>query len=63
VLGSCGLIVRWKQGRTHYCRLVSEPLQFASDWLDQQRSFWEQQFDRLDDFLRDPPASQQLPPG
>jgi DNA-binding transcriptional ArsR family regulator len=48
VLEGCGLIVRWKQGRTHYCRLVSEPLQLASDWLEQQRSFWEQQFNRLD---------------
>jgi DNA-binding transcriptional ArsR family regulator len=53
VLEGCGLIVRWKQGRTHYCRLVSQPLQLARDWLDQQRSFWEQQFDRLDDFLSD----------
>ncbi|MGP0002078.1 MAG: ArsR/SmtB family transcription factor [Acetobacteraceae bacterium] len=52
VLEQTGLIARSKQGRTHYCRLLPEPLQRAGSWIDQQRSFWERQFDNLDGFLR-----------
>src|SRR5271168_5126190 len=52
VLEETGLIARWKQGRTNYCQLLSEPLRRAGDWIEQQRGFWEQQFDGLDEFLR-----------
>jgi DNA-binding transcriptional ArsR family regulator len=52
VLEQTGLIVRWKQGRTYYCQLLSEPLLTAGDWIEQQRRFWEQQFTGLDEFLR-----------
>jgi DNA-binding transcriptional ArsR family regulator len=52
VLEESGLIARWKQGRTHYCRLLDEPLRHAADWIEQQRGFWRQQFNGLEDFLR-----------
>jgi DNA-binding transcriptional ArsR family regulator len=52
VLEHIGLIARWKQGRTYYCKLLNEPLLVAGDWIDQQRAFWEQQFNGLDEFLR-----------
>jgi DNA-binding transcriptional ArsR family regulator len=52
VLEQTGLIVRWKQGRVYYCRLLNEPLVLAGDWIEQQRGFWEQQFNGLDEFLR-----------
>jgi DNA-binding transcriptional ArsR family regulator len=51
VLEASGLIVRWKQGRTYYCRLRGDPLRLAGEWIEQQRSFWEQQCANLDDFL------------
>ena len=35
------------------CRLVAGPLKDASDWLEQYRRFWEESFDRLDDYLRE----------
>src|SRR5271156_585883 len=35
------------------CRLAAAPLKDASDWLERYRRFWEEAFDRLDDYLRE----------
>ncbi|HEV2690869.1 MAG TPA: metalloregulator ArsR/SmtB family transcription factor [Bryobacteraceae bacterium] len=51
VLEAAGLIVRRKDGRVHYCRLRAEPLRHAGNWIQEQRLFWEQQFDALGAFL------------
>ena len=51
VLEHCGLIERWKRGRVHYCRLVPQPLTRAEGWIEQQKTFWERQFDALADYL------------
>jgi DNA-binding transcriptional ArsR family regulator len=64
VLEQSGLIARWKQGRTYYCRLLDEPLILAADWIEQQRGFWERQFKGLDEFLRneDGTWTKRIPP-
>jgi len=51
VLERCGLIVRWKSGRVHYCRLVADPLAQAGAWIEQHQTFWERQLDALADYL------------
>jgi DNA-binding transcriptional ArsR family regulator len=51
VLERVGLIVRWKQGRVRYCRLVADPLLQAGAWIEQHRVFWERQLDSLADYL------------
>jgi DNA-binding transcriptional ArsR family regulator len=51
VLERSGLIERWKAGRVHFCRLIGEPLQQASLWIEQHQAFWERQLDALDDYL------------
>jgi len=51
VLERCGLIVRWKIGRVHYCRLVADPLTQAGAWIERHQAFWERQFDALADYL------------
>jgi DNA-binding transcriptional ArsR family regulator len=51
VLERCGLIVRWKNGRVHYCRLVGDPLARAGAWIEQHQTFWERQLDALADYL------------
>ena len=51
VLERVGLIVRWKQGRVRYCRLVADPLVQAGLWIDQHKVFWEGQLGSLDDYL------------
>ena len=51
VLERVGLIVRWKQGRVRYCRLVADPLVQAGTWIEQHKGFWERQLDSLADYL------------
>src|SRR5207237_6044454 len=51
VLERCGLIVRWKSGRVHFCRLVADPLAQAGAWIEQHQTFWERQLDALADYL------------
>jgi DNA-binding transcriptional ArsR family regulator len=51
VLQRAGLIMRWKVGRVHYCRLVADPLAEAAAWIEHHRAFWERQFNALDDYL------------
>jgi hypothetical protein len=35
------------------CRLEAGPLKEAADWVEHYRGFWEQRFDRLEDYLRE----------
>jgi DNA-binding transcriptional ArsR family regulator len=51
VLERCGLIVRWKVGRVHYCRLTAAPLADAASWIERHRDFWNRQLDALGDYL------------
>ena len=51
VLEAAGLIARHKKGRVHYCRLRAESLDRASEWIQAQRLFWEQQLDAIGAFL------------
>ena len=53
VLENAGLIERRVQGRVHYCRLLSQPLEEAIEWLDLHRKFWEGQFESLAQFLEE----------
>jgi DNA-binding transcriptional ArsR family regulator len=64
VLERSGLIVRWKAGRVHYCRLVADPLAHAGTWIEQHRTFWERQLEALADYLdgeEDPCRQTQVP--
>ena len=51
VLEDSGLIARRKVGRVRYCRLRGDGLRDAGDWIEQQRAFWQQQFDALGKYL------------
>ena len=53
VLERAGLIARSREAQWRPCRLEAGPMKDASDWLEHYRKFWEQSFDRLDDYLRD----------
>jgi DNA-binding transcriptional ArsR family regulator len=53
VLERAGLISRSRDAQWRPCRLEAGPLKEANDWIDQYRQFWEERFDRLDEFLRD----------
>ncbi|MBB5342868.1 ArsR/SmtB family transcription factor [Tunturibacter empetritectus] len=52
VLEKAGLISRGREAQWRPCKLKAEPLKQASDWLEEYRNFWEQSFDRLDEYLK-----------
>ncbi len=51
VLERAGLIARGREAQWRPCRLEASPLKDVSDWVEHYRRFWEQSFDRLDDYL------------
>jgi DNA-binding transcriptional ArsR family regulator len=51
VLESAGLIARGREAQWRPCKLKPEPLREAAEWIDEYRKFWEQSFDRLDEYL------------
>ena len=53
VLGRAGLIMRSRERQWRPCRLEAAPLQETADWLGRYRRFWDDRFDRLDDYLRE----------
>ncbi|HEY2524001.1 MAG TPA: metalloregulator ArsR/SmtB family transcription factor [Candidatus Binataceae bacterium] len=53
VLERAGLIARGREAQWRPCRLAAGPLKDASDFLERYRRFWEDSFDRLDDYLRE----------
>ncbi len=53
VLERAHLVQRHREGREHHLTLNPQPLAQAADWIEHYRHFWEQSFDRLDDYLRE----------
>jgi DNA-binding transcriptional ArsR family regulator len=53
VLEKARLIRRGRDAQYRPCTLNAEPLKEASDWMDQYRKFWEESFDRLDEYLKE----------
>jgi DNA-binding transcriptional ArsR family regulator len=53
VLQRAGLIERGRAAQWRPCRLAAGPLKNAAEWLEEYRRFWEESFDRLDDYLRE----------
>jgi DNA-binding transcriptional ArsR family regulator len=52
VLERAGLITRGREAQWRPCQIKAEPLKDAADWIEQYRQFWEQSFDRLDEYLQ-----------
>src|SRR5277367_5827710 len=53
VLERAGLIARGRDAQWRPCRLEAGPLRNAADWLEHYRRFWEESFDRLEDYLQE----------
>jgi DNA-binding transcriptional ArsR family regulator len=53
VLEEAGLISRGRQAQWRPCRLEGAALKDAADWLERYRRFWEESFDRLDEYLKE----------
>lgn len=52
VLERAGLIARSRDAQWRPCRLDAGPLKEVADWVSEYRKFWEESFDRLDEYLR-----------
>jgi DNA-binding transcriptional ArsR family regulator len=48
VLEKSGLVSSSKQGRTRIYSMVPDKFNLAEDWLEQQKSQWNQRLDQLD---------------
>jgi DNA-binding transcriptional ArsR family regulator len=53
VLERAGLIARGREAQWRPCRLEAGPLKDAAKWIEYYRRFWEQSFDRLEEYLRE----------
>jgi DNA-binding transcriptional ArsR family regulator len=53
VLERAGLIARSRDAQWRPCHLNAGPLRTAADWIEHYRRFWEESFDRLDEYLRE----------
>jgi DNA-binding transcriptional ArsR family regulator len=53
VLERAGLIARGRDAQWRPCRLDAGPLKDVAEWVDHYRKFWEESFDRLDEYLRE----------
>ncbi len=53
VLERAGLIARGREAQWRPCRLRAAPLQDVAGWVEHYRRFWEESFDRLDDYLQE----------
>jgi DNA-binding transcriptional ArsR family regulator len=52
VLEHAGLIGRGRKAQWRPAQLQAAPLKDAAQWLETYRQNWEENFDRLDDYLR-----------
>src|SRR6266581_1514576 len=53
VLQRAGLVTQGRQAQWRPCRLEARPLKEISEWAEPYRRFWEESFDRLDEYLRE----------
>ncbi|MGD8402243.1 MAG: metalloregulator ArsR/SmtB family transcription factor [Anaerolineales bacterium] len=52
VLEHAGLIERGREAQWRPAQLRAEPLKDVSEWLERYRENWEENFDRLEEYLR-----------
>jgi DNA-binding transcriptional ArsR family regulator len=63
VLQRAGLIEQGRQAQWRPCRLQPAPLRGVADWVGQYRRHWEESFERLDAYLRELQAKQEVGKG
>lgn len=52
VLEAANLIERTREAQYRPCTLNTEPLEAVDRWMEQYRKFFEESFDRLDEYLQ-----------
>ncbi len=52
VLEKVGLVTKTRDAQWRPCTLNGDGLRDVAKWMDQYRAFWEESFDRLDEYLK-----------
>jgi DNA-binding transcriptional ArsR family regulator len=58
VLERAGLIARGRNAQWRPARLNARPMREVADWVERYRRFWEESFDRLDQYLQELQATE-----
>ena len=58
VLEKAGLVARETKAQWRPRRLEAAPLKDIAEWIERYRRFWDESFDRLDEYLREVQANQ-----
>jgi DNA-binding transcriptional ArsR family regulator len=53
VLERAGLIARSRERQWRPARLQAEPLKEVAEWAERYRQFWEESYDRLEEYLEE----------
>jgi DNA-binding transcriptional ArsR family regulator len=53
VLERAGLIAKGREAQSRPCRLEAGPIRDIVEWTEQYRRFFDERYDRLDDYLRE----------
>ena len=53
VLMRAGLVEQGRQAQWRPCRLQAAPFRDVAEWLERYRLFYDERYDRLDDYLRE----------
>ena len=52
ILERAGLVTKSRDAQYRPCKLNGDGLKEAADWMQEYRMFWEESFDRLDEYLK-----------
>jgi len=52
VLERAGLITKTREAQWRPCHLNGRALKDVADWMEHYRRFWEESFDRLEEYLK-----------
>jgi DNA-binding transcriptional ArsR family regulator len=52
VLEKAGFITKTREAQWRPCKLNAHAFKDVAEWMDEYRTFWEQSFDRLDEYLK-----------
>jgi DNA-binding transcriptional ArsR family regulator len=59
VLEHANLISRGREAQWRPCRIAPTALKDVDGWLERYRKFWDENFDRLDDYLQELKAAEE----
>jgi DNA-binding transcriptional ArsR family regulator len=53
MLQRAGLVTQRREAQSRPCRLEPGPLKEIAEWMEYYRRYWDESFDRLEDYLHD----------